>query len=130
MNNQFYSIVEDIHTRDSRYNEGVYEFVMQALSYTQKKFKKTKHVTSEELLLGIKELLLTNFGPMTLTVLKHWGIESTDDFGNVVYNLVEDKILSRSDEDDFEKFKDAYDFKKVFKEEYERKLAQKIRRLK
>lgn len=129
MNNQFYSIVEDIHTRDSRYDEGVYEFVMQALSFTQKKFKKSKHVSAEELLIGIKELLLNTFGPMSLMVLKHWGIETTDDFGNVVYNLVEDKILSRSEEDDFAKFKNAYDFKTVFKEEYEQRLAKRIRRM-
>ncbi len=129
MNKQFYRIVEDIHTKDSRYSEGVYEFVMQALSYTQKKYKKSHHVTAEELLVGIKELLTSTFGPMTLTVLQYWGISSTEDFGNVVFNLVEDKILSRAEDDEFDKFKDVYDFETTFKNDYRKALAKKIRRM-
>jgi uncharacterized repeat protein (TIGR04138 family) len=129
MNHQFYSIVEDIHSRDSRYNEGAYEFVMQALSYTQKKFKKAKHVSADELLVGIKELLISTFGPMTLAVLNHWGIRSTEDFGNVVRNLVQDKILCESEDDDFDHFKDGFDFQKVFKDDYQEKLMKKVRKM-
>jgi len=130
MNTKFHRIVENIHARDTRYSTGVYEFIMQALSYSQKKFKKDKNVTAEELLVGIKELLIETFGPMTMTVLKHWGVKNTEDFGNIVFNLVEDKILSRSEEDDIEKFRDGYDFNEVFNLGYRKALHRKISRMK
>ena len=79
MDEEFYSIISNICTQDSRYSPEAYEFVMEALAYSQQKFKKIKHISGEELLAGIRALLLKKFGPMTMTVLKHWGIKITDD---------------------------------------------------
>ena len=128
MNEEFNSIIETIYVRDTRYKEDAYAFVMEALSFTQKKYKRFKHVSGEEMLEGIKDLLLDKFGPMTLTVLKYWGIRSTEDFGNIVFNLVENKVLSKTDEDKIESFKNAYDFVEVFDHDYRKQLAKKIRR--
>ena len=129
INDDFYTIVDRIHGQDTRYREDAYAFVMEALSFTQKKYKRFKHVSGEEMLEGIKDLLLDKFGPMTLTVLKHWGIRSTEDFGNIVFNLVENKVLSKTDEDKIESFKNAYDFVEVFESGYRKQLAKKIRRM-
>ena len=129
MNEEFNTIIETIYGADCRYKEDAYAFVMEALSYTQKKFKRFKHVTGEEMLIGIRELLLEKFGPMTLTVLNYWGIKSTEDFGNIVFNLVENRVLSKTEEDRIESFKDAYDFVEVFDYGYRKQLAKKIRRM-
>lgn len=123
------SILERITSEDLRYKEDAYLFVLEALSYTQKKFKSVKHVSGEELLTGMKELLLNKFGPMTLTVLDHWGIRTTEDFGNIVFNLVENRVLTKTEEDNIESFRDGYDFEEVFEKGYRKQLAKKISRM-
>ena len=127
MNEEFFSLVDNICHKDNRYHPEAYEFVMEALSHTQRKFKKAKHVTGPELLTGIKGLLLKKFGPMALTVLKYWGIKKTDDFGNIVFNLVEHKILAKDTEDHYESFKNAYDFEEVFNQGYRKQLARRLK---
>jgi len=127
MDEEFYSIISTICGKDSRYYPEAYEFVMEALSFSQKRFKKSKHISGEELLVGIKALLLKKFGPMTMTVLKHWGIKKTDDFGNIVYNLVESKVLAKDTHDHYDSFKNAYDFDEVFNKGYRKQLARRLK---
>ncbi len=129
MNTEFDNIIERICVHDPRYKEDSYAFVMDALSFTQKKFRRQRHVSGSELLIGVKELLLQRYGPMALTVLKHWGIERTEDFGHIVFNLVENKVLSKSEDDDIESFSNGYDFIEVFDHGYHRDLAKKISRM-
>lgn len=129
MNKNFNDIVERICERDIRYRHDAYDFLMEALSYTQKRFRRSKHVTGEELLEGIKYLLLERYGPLTMSVLRHWGIRRTDDIGNIVFNLVESKVLSKTDDDRIEHFRDAYDFEEVFTKGYRHLLAKKISRM-
>ena len=127
MNDEFFSIVSDIWNKDNRYHPEAYEFVMEALSYSQKKFKQSKHVAGPQLLEGIKTLMFHKFGPMALTVLNYWGIKTTDDFGNIVFNLVEYKILSKDTQDHYESFKNAYDFEEVFNKDYRKQLAKRLK---
>ena len=128
-NKEFEAIIEGIYEKDPRYKEDAYTFVMEALSYTQKKFKCAKHVKSEEMLQGMRELLLNKFGPMTMTVLEHWGIKSTEDFGNIVFNLVENRVLSKTQDDHIEEFSNGYNFEEVFDFGYRQQLAKKISRM-
>jgi len=123
------NVLEKIIEGDPRYKEDAYEFVLESLSFTQKKFKRSKHVSGLELLEGIKILLMEKFGPMTLTVLQHWGIQTTEDFGNIVFNLVDNKVLSKTDDDHIDHFRDVYDFDKVFNKGYRQRLHKKISRL-
>ena len=129
MNREFDTIIERILEKDARYKADAYEFVMETLSFTQKKFRRLKHVTGEELLKGIKELLLEKFGPLTLSVLKYWGIKSTEDFGNIVFNLVNNKVLSKTEDDSVESFKKGFDFRETFDTGYRRQLAKRISRM-
>lgn len=126
MNREIDNIIEMICDKDSRYKPDAYEFVMEALSFTQKKYRRPKHVTGEELLMGVKELLFDKFGPMTLSVLEHWGVKKTEDIGNIVFNLVNNKVLSKTEEDSLESFKNGYDFKETFGAEYQKHLEKKI----
>jgi len=127
MDEEFYSIISTIYNQDPRYYPEAYEFVMEALNFSQKKFKKSKHISGEELLIGINALLLKKFGPMTMTVLGHWGIKATDDFGNIVYNLVENKVLAKDTRDQYDSFKNAYDFDEVFNKGYRKQLARRLK---
>ncbi|MDP8213292.1 MAG: hypothetical protein P9X22_08430 [Candidatus Zapsychrus exili] len=129
MNQEFDNAIEKIVEKDGRYTEDAYEFVMEALSYTQKKFKRLKHVSGEEILQGMKELLLDKYGPMTMTVLQYWGIDNTEDFGNIVFNLVDNRVLSKTEDDDIETFRNGYDFTEEFERGYKEKLDKKISRM-
>ncbi|MCR4337062.1 MAG: hypothetical protein NUV91_04565 [Candidatus Omnitrophica bacterium] len=122
-------ILQEIGEQDPRYKQEAYEFVLESLSYAQKRFRRPKHVNGKELLEGMKILLMEKFGPMTMTVLNHWGICSTEDFGNIVFNLVEKKVLSKTDDDQIESFKNVFDFQKVFDSGYREGLAKKISRM-
>ena len=106
--------IERIINRDTRYKIDAYNFVLGALNYTVRKSRKPRHVTGKELLEGIKQYAKEQFGPMARTVFEHWGIKSTEDFGHIVFNLVDVKLLGKTEQDSIEDFKDGYDFKEVF----------------
>ncbi len=110
----FRNTVEIICAGDSRYKPDSYEFIMQALSFTQGKLKKKGHIGGKELARGCAECAISLYGPMAKAVLKHWGITSTQDFGNIVYNAISAKLLSKTEEDSISDFKDAYDFEAAF----------------
>jgi uncharacterized repeat protein (TIGR04138 family) len=129
MNQQFFSVVDTICEKDTRYKREAYEFVMEALTFTQKRFRRDKHVSGEELLTGIRQLLQRKFGLMTLTVLKHWGVQSTEDFGHIVFNLVQHKVLSKTEEDTLESFRNGYDFHEVFHIGYRKRFHRQISRM-
>ena len=129
MNKKFETIIEDICETDCRYREDAYVFVMEALAYTQKKFKRLKHVKGEEMLQGMREFLLNKYGPMTMAVLEHWGIKNTEDFGNIIFNLVENQVLSKTEDDNIEEFRNGYNFEEVFDSGYRKQLAKKISRM-
>ncbi len=67
------------------------------------------HVSGPELLEGVRMLALQEFGLMARTVFRMWGIARTDDFGDMVFNLVEAELLSKTPGDRREDFCNVYD---------------------
>lgn len=110
----FYKEIEEIVKKDQRYKADAYEFVMHGLWFTQKKLERKDHVRGKELLEGIRELGLELYGPMTRTVFAHWGVEKTGDFGEIVFNMIENGLMSKTDKDSRDDFKDVYGFKETF----------------
>ena len=67
----FEETVQQIMTKDSRYRQDAYHFLRDALDHTKKTVgKKALHVTGQQLLAGIREFGLNQFGPMALTVFE------------------------------------------------------------
>lgn len=114
---EFYSQVLKICREDKRYRPDAYEFVMQAVIYAQKNLGRKGHVSGKELLAEIRRFAMEEFGPMAKTVFEHWGIRSTDDFGQIVFNMVKHGALSKTDEDSINDFHEVYRFEDVFKDE-------------
>src|SRR5690348_11578118 len=90
----FEEALEILTIKDPRYPRDAYLFVREALDYTQRAMTRDKqgpirHVSGQELLAGIKDYAAAQFGPMALTVLQEWGIHSCQDFGELVFNMVE-----------------------------------------
>jgi uncharacterized repeat protein (TIGR04138 family) len=106
--------LQEILRRDPRYAAEAYAFVRGGLDFTVKRMKKPRHVSGGELLDGIREFALGEFGPMTRTILAQWGIVCTEDVGEIVFNMVESGLLGKTDEDSRADFADGYDFDQAF----------------
>lgn len=124
--NNFAQVVEDIRKEDPRFDKGAYFFVRQGLDHTIKQLKDsperaTNHVTGPELLSGIREFALDQFGPMAFTLLDTWGVRRCEDFGDIVFNLVEAGVLGKTENDKREDFSGGYDFEDAFKKPFEPK---------
>ena len=124
MNPSFQETVLEICKKDARYNPDAYFFLVEALDVTVKDIRKNqpdhgRHVTGKELLNGIKEYALDEFGPMTHTVFSEWGIHTTQDFGEIVFNLVEAGRLGKTESDSRDDFKNGFDFDEAFLQPFE-----------
>jgi uncharacterized repeat protein (TIGR04138 family) len=116
----FEEALELIQAKDPRYQRDAYLFVREALDHTQKSIGKDnkgriRHVTGQELLSGIREFALAQFGPMAITVLEEWGIRACGDFGEIVFNMVEIGLLAKTDKDSRTDFAGGYDFFEAFR---------------
>jgi uncharacterized repeat protein (TIGR04138 family) len=87
---------------------------MQVLGFTQQKLKRQGHLTAKELLDGLRDFAIEQYGPMAKTVLNHWGLKRTEDIGNIVFNMIEKKMLSKTESDSLDDFKNVYDFQEAF----------------
>ncbi|MFT5524777.1 MAG: putative repeat protein (TIGR04138 family) [Pirellulaceae bacterium] len=76
------------------------------------------HLTGQQLCEAIRIYAVEQFGYMAKTVLNSWGINSTSDFGEIVYNLISVELMKKSDSDRREDFNDVYDFEDVFKQRF------------
>ena len=109
---------------DGRYRLQAYQFLFDALDATVRITGKVeekgpeKHVTGRELLEGMRQYASQLFGPLAAQVWRSWGVKSTDDWGHIVFNLVENEMLRRQDSDTIEDFKGGYDFEDVFVRAY------------
>ena len=115
----FDEVLEKMLALDPRFAREAYHFTREALDFTQKLISRenkgnVRHVTGQELLDGIRQFALQQFGPMTMTVLEEWGIKNCRDFGDIVFNLIEYKVFSKTENDRPEDFEDLYDFDEAF----------------
>jgi len=111
---KFHDLVEEICHQDARYKPDAYEFVLQGLSFTQAKLKVQRHVSGKELAAGLRDFAINQYGALARAVLSHWGINQTQDFGNIVFSMIEKKLLSKTAEDSLADFNAVYDFEEAF----------------
>jgi len=116
----FQETLDQIVAEDRRYDREAYVFVREALDHTIKTLKKersraeARHVSGQELLQGIREHALKEYGPMAITVLGSWGVRNCANFGDIVFNLVEKGVLGKTEQDRREDFQHGYDFQEAF----------------
>ena len=120
-------VLETIVAKDTRYPREAYYFVREALDVAQRHFTKggsksgkdkPAHVSGQQLLEGIRAHALEQFGPLTLMVLEEWGIRRGEDFGEIVFNMVESSLLGKTEKDSRDDFKGGYDFFVAFRQPY------------
>ena len=124
--------------KDPRYKLEAYQFVREALDYAQhalgmgsgKPIQPSEepppeaHLTAQQLCEAIRGYAMDQYGYMAKIVLDSWGVHSTGDFGEIVYNLIEIKEMRKSEADRREDFDDVYDFEEAFVQRFEIKVAE------
>lgn len=130
MNEQVLAIVELLQ-KDQRYHLEAYQFVREGLAYAQKVMKmppsqdeasenpQDHHLTGQQLCQAIKEYALEEYGFMAKTVLNSWGVFTTSDFGEIVYNLIRIREMRKSKTDKREDFDDQFEFEEAFQPKFE-----------
>jgi uncharacterized repeat protein (TIGR04138 family) len=119
----FEQALELLRAKDPRYGRDAYLFVREALDYTQKSLAKDRrgrirHVSGQELLQGIREYAVSQYGPMAFMLLEEWGIHACQDFGEIVFNMVDVSLLAKTDKDSRTDFADGYDFAEAFRKPF------------
>ena len=118
---------------DQRYTLEAYQFVREALAYahdvlnmtgiettdeTEEEPEIEHHLTGQQLCEAIRQYAIEQYGYMAQVVLKSWGITSTGDFGEIVYNLINIRMMKKSPADRREDFDDVYDFDQAFRQDF------------
>ena len=118
----FSEIVSLICKEDPRFDKKAYGFIRSGLDHTVKELRKKEptrgdrsfHVSGPELLEGLRIYALDQYGPLTKTVLNNWGIKRCRDFGDIVFNLIEYNVFSKTANDRKDDFSDIYTFEEAF----------------
>ena len=111
--------------QDSCYPAAAFQFVVDGLGFTTERafgqylseglpLPDMRHVTGQQLCLGLREFAIERFGMLAPCVLRHWNISRTEDFGRIVYALIEAGRLDKSADDSIEDFHAVFDFDEAF----------------
>ena len=102
------------------YPPEAYDFVQRGLAHTaqivhgEKDPADDRHVSGQQLCLGLKDFAIKQYGLLARTVLNRWNIQRTDDFGRIVFGMIDQGLMRKTDEDTLEDFRGVYDFGEVF----------------
>jgi uncharacterized repeat protein (TIGR04138 family) len=128
--------LDEVVRGDPRYTYEAYEFVFAALAHTQRMLGRVPpregtseadyHVSGRQLLEGIRELALREYGLMARTVFRMWGINSTADIGEIVFNLVAANLMSKTAQDSRDDFRDVYDLDQVLVRDYRIEFKEEV----
>lgn len=110
------------------YHQDAYHFLFAALRHAQRNLNRIgleeadeerAHISGQELLEGVRDLAIRQFGLLAKHVFKHWGVEETADFGRMVFEMIDRGEMKRTDNDRFSDFVNVYDFEDVFDRNYQ-----------
>lgn len=126
--------IAELLRRDQRYHFDAYLFVFEALRHAQENLgmgaeyfvegrededEPERHVTGQELCEAMRQYAHDQYGYMAKSVLNHWGIKSTSDFGEIVFNLIEIEQMRKTPGDRREDFDDVFDFDEGFRHNFQ-----------
>ena len=118
----------------TQYAPAAYSFVQDGLRYTTDLFSAREfdrfdqfeldeleqHVTGQQLCMGLRDFAIERFGLLAPVVLRYWGVSRTEDFGNIVFHLVDHELLRISSQDSEDDFRAVFNFEEAF---HQRELA-------
>ena len=111
----------DVRREDSRYRMAAYRFVLfEGIEYTLRQHLgvpagQYRHMNGREIAEGLRSLALREFGPLAFDVWSWWGIKTTRDWGEVVFNLIRHGLLNANEQDRIEDFDNVYNVREALK---------------
>lgn len=116
--------IEALASGDSRYAPAAYHFVFRALDFVLEQraghggqpLAVDSHVSAGELLHGLRGFALELYGPLARLVLERWGLHCTEDFGEIVFRLVDCRLLNKQESDRKSDFAGGFSFREAFDE--------------
>lgn len=118
--------------RDGRYAPQAFQFLYESLEHAVKLAGREsaegsdRHVSGQELLLGMRQYARELFGPLAGEVWRRWGVRESLDWGNIVFLLVEANLLNRQESDTIDDFRQGFDFDEYFVRTYEPRLPPEL----
>ncbi len=112
-------VMSRIRASGGQYHERAYLFLLATIEFLQTRLEVRRHVTGSELAWACRDFAQQQFGLLAPVVLGHWGISRTEDFGRIVYTLVEVGLLVTQPGDSESDFEGVYQFADVFGASYE-----------
>jgi len=115
--------------RTTKYPTEAFEFVQRGLEYTVTRIHKqpppgktnyidqeppSRHVTGQDLCDGLRLYAIAQYGLLARTVLRRWQITTSQDFGQIVFAMVDAGLMHKTPDDSIEDFTDVFDFAKAF----------------
>jgi uncharacterized repeat protein (TIGR04138 family) len=110
--------IEELAQADRRFPPAAYMLVFEGLELSLSRMTRRRHVAPAELLDGIRQAALDQWGLLARTVLASWNIRTTADIGDVVFNLIDRGLLVAGDDDHRAQFAGAFDFEEGFDERF------------
>ena len=114
-------LLTELVRQDGRYPLDAYAFLHEGLARAVRHChgdpavaNRPQHVTGKQLCWALRDEALDRWGLLARTVLGRWRIRETLDFGNMVYLLVNNNLMQKTDEDSLEDFRDVYAFEDAF----------------
>lgn len=115
---EFRNALNAVLERDQRFAPAAYFFVSGALTETAKRLGRSRktspqkrHISGQELSEGAADFAEEQFGVLAYSVLREWGVKTTRDIGDIVFNLIEIGIFSKTEEDSIEDFDNVFDLR-------------------
>jgi uncharacterized repeat protein (TIGR04138 family) len=112
-------VMARIRARGGQYHERAYLFVLATIEFQQTRLEVRRHVTGVELAWACRDFAQQQFGLLAVEVLRHWGIQRTEDLGRIVFTLVEIGLLVTQPGDQESDFESVYQFADAFGDSYE-----------
>lgn len=112
----------DLLIDSTEYPIDAFAFVQEGLRHTVETLRRhedqlespNRHVTGRELCLGLREYAIGQYGLLARVVLERWGIERTNDFGEIVFAMVDAGLMRASEDDSTDDFDSVYQFDEAF----------------
>ena len=105
---------------DGRYPREAYEFLHRGLELAARMrhggrpAAGRRHVSGQDLCEALRLLAQQLWGPLAREVLRRWNIRRTRDFGEMVFLMIDLRLMGKQDSDDISDFDDVYDFDAAF----------------
>jgi uncharacterized repeat protein (TIGR04138 family) len=108
--------------RTTRYPVEAFAFVRRGLDYTvhsthenvEDLSDEQRHVSGKQLCQGLRDYAVDQYGNLARTILKRWNIHRTEDFGRIVFAMVQSGLMQATENDTIGDFDSVFDFDGAF----------------